>query len=172
MINPDWKQGLPSDFSEDGKVWVYQSNRIFSEEEKEIIGQRLDHYTRNWISHNRPVKGWGSLFFNQFIVLMADDTMDRLCGSAVDNSIRFIKELELKFGLELINRMNLGFVKDDILLVVNLHDVQQKVAEGSITGETLFFNNAITTKRQLVDHWIRPFKESFFWKRVANKAIV
>lgn len=172
MINSDWKKNVPEDFSGDSRVWVYQSNRPFTEAEGERIRHQLAVYVAGWMSHNRPVKGWGTVIFDQFIVLMADDTMDRLCGSAVDASIRFVKDLEAQYGLMLMNRMNMGFVKEGALLTFPLQDVERKVLDKTITGETLFFNNAITTKYQLLDDWILPFEKSFLWKRIKVETIV
>ncbi len=172
MINSDWKKSVPEDFSEASRVWVYQSNRPFTEEEEKGIRRQLAFYTKNWMSHNRPVKGWATVIFDQFILLMADDTMDRLCGSAVDGSIRFIQDLEAQYGLELMNRMNLGFVKENALLIFPLDEVENRVADRTITGETLFFNNAITTKHQLLNGWILPVNKSFLWNRIKNEAAV
>lgn len=172
MINPDWKTEVPEDFSDASRVWVYQSSRPFTAGEHESILQQLTDYTGNWISHNRPVKGWGTVFFNRFIVLMADDTMDRLCGSAVDSSLRFIKELETQYDLELLNRMNMGFVKEDVLLIVPFHEVEDRVSKEVISAETPFFNNAVTTKGQFLAEWIQPFEESFLGKKTISKAVL
>lgn len=168
MITPDWDKVIPTDFPDTARVWIYQNNRPFSQEEEEEINLLLGNYVDNWVSHNRPVKGWASVLFNQFILLMADDTMDRLCGSAVDDSVRYIRGLEEKFGLELLNRMNIGFVKNDELLTIPINDVEQHFDDGTISQDTLFFNNSICTKKELLGKWIQPIEESFLWKRVSK----
>src|SRR5699024_5885207 len=115
----------------------------------------------------RPVKGWGTVLFDQFIVLLADDTSDKLCGSAIDSSIRFMKELESKLGLELLNRMNLGFSDGQKLFTVPMQELETALEAGEIQQETLFFNNTVSSKKELLENWIQPIKESFLANRIS-----
>ena len=107
-MDKQWK--LPvANYSPDSRVWIYQSNRPFDEQEMKGIEEQLHQFYTQWISHNRPVKGWAGVLFDQFIVIVGDDTMDRLCGSAVDNSIRLIKSMERQYSVSLMDRMLLAF---------------------------------------------------------------
>ena len=38
------------------------------------IEEMLAAFVRDWKTHGTPVKGYGNLFYGQFIVLMADET--------------------------------------------------------------------------------------------------
>ncbi|HLR37774.1 MAG TPA: hypothetical protein VK084_07005 [Chitinophagaceae bacterium] len=167
MTMTDWKKVIPSEFSNYSRVWVYQGNRAFTADEKLKVGKVIAQYVDSWMSHGRPVKGWGTVLFDQFIVLLADDTSDKLCGSAIDSSIRFMKELESKLGIELLNRMNLGFSDGQKLFTVPMQELETALEAGEIQQETLFFNNTVSSKKELLENWIQPIKESFLANRIS-----
>ncbi len=170
MVYQDWKMKLPEEFPEASRVWIYQSCRSFTEVEEKDIKKQLDDYISCWISHNRPVKGWGTVLFRQFILIMADDTMDRLCGSAIDDAFRFIKNLDENLSLKLMDRMQMGFIQDGVVRILPMNEVENALVEKRINEDTLFFNNAITTQKELINSWILPVKQSFLWQRFAEKA--
>lgn len=165
----NWQSCLPEGFSPETRVWIYQINRPFTGEEEGAIREQLQGFYTGWLSHDRPVKGWATVLFDQFILIMADDTMDRLCGSAVDNSIRLIKDLEHQYHISLLDRMLLAFWINNKIETIPINQVNQAVENGRITGETLFFNNAVSTKAELENNWIIPLNSSYLWKRITEK---
>ncbi|MGH2642815.1 MAG: hypothetical protein ACRDE2_02610 [Chitinophagaceae bacterium] len=166
-----WKSILPEDFSPESRVWIYQSSRAFTEKESDKIGNLLSEYCTQWISHNRPVKGWVKLLFNQFIIFISDDTQDKLCGSAIDNSIRFVKEIEREFNVGLLDRMMLAFLADDEIKIFPVNKVHTALEKGFINPDTCYFNNSVTTKDSLENNWIIPLKNSWIGKKYVQDTL-
>ncbi|TAN20772.1 MAG: hypothetical protein EPN37_01110 [Chitinophagaceae bacterium] len=166
MKTENWKAELPQGFSTESRVWIYQANRQLNESETNQLKEKLDIFCDEWMSHGRPVKGWAKILFNQFIVFISDDTQDRLCGSAVDNSIRFIKEIENQFELSLLDRMMMAFLVNDHIKVYPVNKINQALENGLINEDTLYFNNTVTTKSSLENNWIMKLKESWLAKKI------
>ena len=59
-------------YPDDAMTWVYQSERFFSPEEKEIITQRITDFISQWDSHGSLVKGTFTIKHDAFIVIFAD----------------------------------------------------------------------------------------------------
>ena len=93
-MNWNYQAELPQDFAADSRVWIYQSSRLFTMGEALQIEDLLNTFTENWKSHGTPVKGYGNLFFGQFVVLMADENATGVSGCSTDSSVRMIKEIE------------------------------------------------------------------------------
>lgn len=165
MTESNWKQAIPSEFPPETRVWIYQSTRPFQQKELTEITEQLYQFYAQWMSHNRAVRGWAGVLFNQMIVVMADDTRDRLCGSAVDHSIRVMKSLERQYGVSLLDRMTLGFLRGDKVELLPMTQVSPALGMGKIDGDTLFFNHAISTRAELEDQWLIPVKESWLGKK-------
>lgn len=167
---PQWQHRIPSGFAAASKVWIYQAARPFTANELTEINEQLSQFYQQWMSHNRPVHGWAGVLFNQFIVIMADDTADRLCGSAVDHSLRLIQSLERQYAVSLLDRMLLGFLIKDHVELLPLAQLPHALASGKITEDTLYFNNTATTDASLLPRWIIPVKESWLASRFLEKA--
>lgn len=158
---------LPQGFAGNSRVWLYQSNRKFSPTEEAEINEMIKHFTSQWQSHGTPVKGFGSILFSQFILLMADESASGVSGCSTDSSVRLIKELEKKFGTSLFSWQDLAFWIERKVQIIPLSDLQSKVDEGSILPETLYFNNTVTDLQLLKKDWMIPVRESWLSKRIS-----
>lgn len=165
-MNWNYQALLPEEFSADSRVWVYQANRLFSLSEALEIETLLEGFIEKWQSHGDPVKGFGQLFFGQFLVLMADESQTGVSGCSTDSSVRFLKMLEEKFSIQLFDRQSLAFVIKDKVQLIPLSQLAYAVQHGFINGDTVFFNNLVQTKRELHSQWMQPAKNSWLARRV------
>jgi hypothetical protein len=170
-MNLSYKELIPSDFSGDSRVWIYQCNRLFTMSEAIEIEEKLNEFTRNWKSHQVTVKGFGTLFFGQFIVLMADETESGVSGCSTDSSVRLIKAFEHTYNVGLFERTVLAFIIQDKLELLPISQLSYAFDNNFLNGETLFFNNNIENKNDLINNWIIPIKDSWISKRYSISTI-
>lgn len=149
------------------RVWIYQSSRVFTISEVFQIEEKLNGFIGSWNSHGSPVKGYGNLFFGQFIILMADETASGVSGCSTDSSVRLIMELENQFSVQLLNRQILAFFINDKVQLLPLSQLAFGAANGNIKPDTLYFNNTVTTKTELENFWIIPIKNSWLSSRLS-----
>ncbi|HKP32826.1 MAG TPA: hypothetical protein VJT83_08865 [Chitinophagaceae bacterium] len=166
-MNIEYKHLVPQDFSPDSRVWVYQSNRLFSLSEALEIEETLEHFLENWNSHGTPVKGFASLFFGQYIILMADESATGVSGCSTDSSVRLVKELEQRFKVNLFDREMLSFYINDKVQLLPLSQLKYAADHHFISANTLYFNNLVQTKKEFEEEWILPIKESWLSGRIA-----
>ncbi|MEO7305950.1 MAG: hypothetical protein ABIR78_12740 [Ferruginibacter sp.] len=165
-MEPNFKEHIPSGFNDSSRVWIYQSSRLFFISEALEMEDMLNEFVSNWNSHGAPVKGFANLFFGRFIVLMADETATGVSGCSTDSSVRLIKSIEEKFKVELFDRQTLAFVVKDKIQLLPLNQLDYAVDNNFIDGDTLYFNNTVLSKKEMVDKWIIPVKESWLAKRL------
>lgn len=157
----DYKNLLPENFHADSRVWIYQCERAFNEIETTQINELLHEFTKNWTSHGAKVKGFGQVFFNQFIVLMADETASEVSGCSTDSSVRVIKNIEETYQVNLFNRQLLGFIINEKIELIPLQEIQKSFESEVLNTETLYFNNIVLHKKELEENWIIPLKNSW-----------
>lgn len=157
---------LPADFNANSRVWIYQSERAFTETETNQINETLVEFTTQWTSHGAKIKGFGKVFFNQFIVLMADETASQVSGCSTDSSVRVIKKIEEDFQVSLFNRQLLAFVIDDNIQLIPLSEAKNAYETNTIHADTLYFNNTILHKKEFEENWVIPLKNSWLQKRL------
>jgi hypothetical protein len=164
-MNLTYTHLLPADFSDESRVWIYQSNRLFSIGEAMEIEKILEKFAGEWTSHGTPVKGFGTLFFGQFIILMADEKQTGVSGCSTDSSVRMIKMIESSLQVSLFERTNLAFVVKNKIELLPLQQVQYALEKQFIDEETLFFDNTVSTKASLQNSWIISLGKSWLAKR-------
>lgn len=165
-MNVNFHDLVPKDFNDNSHVWIYQSSRIFTLLEATQIEELLKDFASNWKSHGTPIKGYGNLFFGQFVIFMADETASGVSGCSTDSSVRVIKNIEKDFGVDMFDRQMLAFIIDEKVQLIPLSQVNSLLEEGLLTADTLYFNNTILTKKELLKEWIIPVKKSWLAKRV------
>ena len=112
------------------------------------------------------MKGFGKLFFNQFIILIADETASGVSGCSTDSSVRLIKEIENKFDVDLFNRQNLAFFNGENIIKIPLSKLNEAVSGNFINPETIYFNNVVLSKKELEEKWIIELKDSWLKSKV------
>ena len=167
----DLKEHVPADFNDNSRVWIYQSSRLFSLGEAFEIEKMLTDFVEGWQSHGTPVKGYANLFFGQFIVMMADETASGVSGCSTDSSVRVIKTMEQLFNVKMFDRLNLAFLIKDKVQLVPLSQMQYAADNNFITADTIYFNNTVLNKKELLENWMVPIQKSWLAKKISLPAL-
>jgi hypothetical protein len=166
-MNLDYKYLLDDNFHPESRVWIYQASRVFSLQEALEIEELLNEFAAQWKSHGTPVKGAAYLFFGQFIALIADETATGVSGCSTDSSVRLIKDIEQRFGVNMFDRTTLAFIVKEKVELLPLAQLQYAVDNGFISTDTLYFNNLVQTKEELENKWIIQVKDSWLAKKIS-----
>jgi hypothetical protein len=166
-MNLEYVHLLPDNFSPRSRVWIYQSSRLFTLSEALDIESLLNKFSSEWRSHGAEVNAYANLFFGQFVVLMADEEKAGVSGCSTDSSVRFIKELGQKFGVDFFNRTNLAFLVKDKVQLLPMNQLHYALDNYFIDTNTLYFNNLVQTKEELETKWIIPIKDSWLASRLS-----
>ena len=162
---------LPTGFPDSSRVWIYQSSRAFIEKEAAEVNEQLYQFYSQWQTHGAPVKGWAGLLFRQFIVVIADESDETVSGCSTDSSVRVIKSLERQYSVNFFDRMMITFLVKGNAEMLPFTQVQYAIEKGYINEETLLFNNIVTNKKELMEHWLVPLKNSWLAGRVTFQGI-
>ncbi|MCX6324512.1 MAG: hypothetical protein NTZ41_09940 [Sphingobacteriales bacterium] len=152
---------LPNDFHPDSRIWIFQSERYLSAQDIQDIDELLQPFIARWKSHGDRVKGYATILYNRFILLMADESETMVSGCSTDGAIHIIKEIENKFQLQLFNRLNLAFLVNDSLIQLPLTAVPQALKDGNLQPLTPYFNNTVLTKQEFENNWLISLENSW-----------
>jgi hypothetical protein len=165
MIN--FSEQVPMHFADTSRVWIYQCSRLFLLSEALQVEEMLEQFVTGWKSHGDEVKGYANLFFGQFIVMMADETSTGVSGCSTDSSVRLVKEIGQQFNVQLFDRQSLAFLIKNKIQLLPLSQLNYAVENNFIDGDTMYFNNTVQSKKDLLNQWIIPVKQSWLAKRIS-----
>jgi hypothetical protein len=157
---------LPNDFHPDSRIWIFQSERYLSAQDIQDIDELLQPFIARWKSHGDRVKGYATILYNRFILLMADESETLVSGCSTDGAIHIIKEIENKFQLQLFNRLNLAFLVNENLIQLPFAEVPQAIREGRLQPLTPYFNNTVLTKQEFETNWLIPLEFSWLKSKI------
>ncbi|MFK5981984.1 MAG: ABC transporter ATPase [Flavobacteriaceae bacterium] len=149
------------DLPDDSRVWIYQSNRKFSEEEVAIIKEKVIGFLKEWTAHGQDLEAGYEIKYNRFIVFGLNQENASASGCSIDASVYFIQSLEKEFGIELLDKMNVTFYNGEFIAHKSLSDFRKMAKAKSVSKNTIVFNNLVNTKLDYLENWEVPAKDSW-----------
>ncbi|RBW61296.1 ABC transporter ATPase [Tenacibaculum sp. E3R01] len=143
------------------RVWIYQADREFTQEEIELISAKALLFIDNWTRHGDDLKGSFTIKYSQFLVLAVDEGFNNVSGCSIDSSVHFVQEIEKELNIDLMDKMNISFKDGENINIVKLSDFKKFVDDKKITSNTIVFNNMINTKEDFETKWEVPANESW-----------
>lgn len=148
-------------FSENSRVWIYQSDRELSPTEAEQIQEQLNVFTFNWTAHNNQLKARAEIRYNRFLILIVDESQAGASGCSIYKSVHFMHHLEKEFNINLFDRFNLAYREGEHILSAPRHIFEGLIKQNSINKQTIVFNNLVQNLAELQTQWEVPFKDSW-----------
>ena len=105
-----------NELPQDSRVWIFQADRKLTGEEKAKIKERSSAFVATWSTHGKPLKSGVDIFYDHFLVLSVDETDWTASGCSIDQSFRFIKQLE--------DEMRISFLSRDRVALLNEGEVR------------------------------------------------
>jgi hypothetical protein len=147
--------------TEESKIWIYQSNRKFSDEEIAEIDTELKAFIEKWAAHGTSLEASYELRYNRFIVLAVNQENQIATGCSIDASVQFIQNLEKKFDVDLLDKMNVTFKLGEHVAHKTLIEFKKMAKEKAVSENTIVFNNLINTVGEYQDFWEVPAMDSW-----------
>ena len=152
---------------ESSRVWIYQANRSFTDTELEEIKPKLEAFIEQWTAHGANLKASFEIKYKRFIILALDQKMNVATGCSIDESVRFIQQLEQDYNVDLLDKMNVSYKQGDFIAYKTLTDFRKMAKDKAVSPKTIVFNNLVNNKAEYLSDWEVPASESWH-KRFLN----
>ncbi len=146
---------------EESRIWIYQSNRKFSDEEIAEIDAALKTFIDEWAAHGTGLEASYQILYNRFIILAVNQEAQSATGCSIDASVHFIQELEKKYDVDLLDKMNVTFKMGEHIAYKPLIEFRKMAKEKAVSANTIVFNNLVNTIGEWQDYWEVPAGESW-----------
>ena len=146
---------------EESKVWIYQSSRKFSDDEVVAIEKDLIEFLTNWSAHGTLLESSFQIKYNRFIIIAVNQEVHAATGCSIDSSVSFIQNLEQKYSVDLLDKMNVAFKQGEFVTYKTLLDFKKLAKDKSVSENTIVFNNLVNTIEEFNEGWEIPASESW-----------
>jgi hypothetical protein len=145
----------------ESKVWIYQSNRKFTEEEWFAIETDLKTFIDSWSAHGTGLEASYLLKYYRFIILAVNQEVQMATGCSIDKSVEFIQSLEKKYAVDLLDKMNVTFKLGEHIAHKPLIEFKKMAKDKAVSENTIVFNNLVNTIEEWSENWEVPAGESW-----------
>jgi hypothetical protein len=146
---------------EESRVWIYQANRSFNEQELEEIQSKLNVFIENWTAHGSDLQSGYLIKYKRFIVIGLNQNLNKATGCSIDASVHFIQQLEKEYGVDLMDKMNVSYKQGDFIAYKTLTDFKTMAKDKAVSKNTIVFNNLVTSIAEFNENWEVPASESW-----------
>lgn len=146
---------------EESRVWIYQANRSFTDEELEDIKLKLEVFITNWTAHGSDLQAGYSIEYKRFIVIGLNQNLNKATGCSIDASVHFIQQLEKEYNVDLMDKMNVSYKQGEFVAYKSLTDFKKMAKDKAVSKNTIVFNNLVTNIAEFNENWEVPASESW-----------
>lgn len=143
------------------RIWIYPSNRKFSQEELDFIDAKTRYFLTQWTAHGADLEAGFEIKHDRFIVIGLNQENASASGCSIDASVHFIQELQEKMGVDLLDKMNVTYYNGKYIAHKPLIDFRKMAKNKSVSPNTIVFNNLVNTKAEYKEKWEVPAKDSW-----------
>lgn len=146
---------------ETSRIWIYQSNRSFTDEEISEIEKELDNFVTEWTAHGSSLHAGYQIRYKRFIVLGLDQSVASASGCSIDASVHFVQNIEKKYGVDLLDKMNVSYKQGEFIAYKPLAEFKKMAKQKAVSKNTVVFNNLVNNKQEYEEYWEVPASESW-----------
>jgi hypothetical protein len=146
---------------EESRVWIYQANRSFTEDEITQLQQQLEEFIDAWTAHGKDLQAGYKIVYKRFIVIALNQDLNHATGCSIDASVHFIQGLEAQYKVDLMDKMNVSYKQGEFIAYKPLMDFKKMAKNRSVSKNTIVFNNLVTNIAEFKDNWEVPASDSW-----------
>lgn len=146
---------------EESRVWIYQANRSFTDQEVAEIEEKLNVFIENWTAHGSDLNAGYLIKYKRFIVIGLNQNLNKATGCSIDASVRFIQDLEQEYKVDLMDKMNVSYKQGEYVAYKSLTDFKQMAKDKAVSKNTIVFNNLVANIADFNENWEVPASESW-----------
>ena len=147
--------------SEESRVWIYQANRSFSDEEILAIEAKISTFIEAWTAHGKDLQAGFKIIYKRFIVLALDQDLNAATGCSIDASVHFMQQLEKEYAVDLMDKMNVSYKQGEFIAHKSLIDFKKMAKQKAVSKNTIVFNNLVHNIAEFNENWEVPASESW-----------
>jgi hypothetical protein len=147
------------------RIWIYTLSKELEQNKLSQLINNCTDFVSSWTAHDISLDASFEMYQNRMLIFKVNETRYDASGCSIDKQLRFIKDLEQQFSVELLNRLLVAYqTESNTIEVVKSSQIKELLANNIISENTIVFDNTISQSSQLNTSWKLPLKETWLTK--------
>lgn len=151
------------------RIWIYTLSRPLEAPEIEELKSLCRQFVSGWTAHEISLDASYELYKDRLLIFKVNEAKYNASGCSIDKQLRFVKELENKFKVELLNRLLVAYEANGGVEVVKQSAVPGLLDAHALNENTIVFNNVISSSHELDSAWRLPLRSTWLSKYLVRQ---
>lgn len=151
------------------RIWIYTLSNQLTPEQLIDFNNRCQIFVTGWTAHDVSLDASYELYKNRLLIFKVNEDKYNASGCSIDKQVRFVKELEKLFSIELLNRLLVAYENNLEVEIVKSSQLPDLLASKTINENTIVFNNTITQSSELNSNWKQPLHKTWLSKYLISQ---
>lgn len=143
-------------FHPTSKVWIFQPNRLLSENEIDLITQNAKVFNDKWNAHGANL----SSVFNitpYEITFVVDANANQASGCSIDSLTRFIKQIQQNINVDFFDRMMVSYQENNKYNIAHYSKLTSNPKQIVLDNTVNNLNDYLNRAKPIAETWINNF---------------
>lgn len=145
------------------RVWTYIIGKTLNAEELNQLFADGKNFVESWKAHENQLSASFEILQGKIIVVKVDEDVNNASGCSIDKLLRFVKDSEKKFNMELLNRLLVVYKNHNQIEIVHSSKIKDLLTSGAITENTIILNTSVANEQEF-NNWEQPLKDTWLNK--------
>ena len=149
------------DLPDHARLWIYSADRQLTDAEEAEVQTALRTFVKQWTAHRRDLRAYGDVVHQRFVRLAVDESAAGASGCSIDASVRFLKDLGQRLGVDFFERMIFFADNGEGFLPYPREEFAAAYARGEIGDQSPVVDPLVKTKGQYDSSFVKPLGASW-----------
>jgi hypothetical protein len=159
------------ELSDESRVWIYQGDRAFTQEEEKLASELLQSFCEQWAAHGQPLQSSYQIDNHRFIIMAVDEDYNNPSGCSIDSSVGVMRQIQQATGIDLLDRSKVPFLIEGRVERFPLQELKKYVERGIVKSTTTTFHTLAATKGEWKSRWKIPVESTWMAKYLSKPAL-
>lgn len=152
------------------RVWTFIISKALSDNELSLITEAGTKFVTGWTAHEQKLSATFKIYKNRIIIVKVNEEVIGASGCSIDKLTHFIKQLEIEFNIELLNRLLVAYKSGNEVSVVHSSKIKELLQANIINENTIIYNTSVLNQNEF-QIWEQPLKNTWLSKYLNSIAI-
>jgi hypothetical protein len=145
------------------RVWAYTISKQLQTAELNRLLESGNAFVANWTAHENKLAASFNILNDRIILVRVNEQVADASGCSIDKLTRFVKDTELNFSIELLNRFLVAYKNGNNIEIMHATKIKELLAQRIISENTIILNTSIANDLELAT-WEQPLKDTWLAK--------
>lgn len=145
------------------RLFIFTISKELPPDKLNELSTNCSNFINEWTAHKNKLDANCEIHQSRLLIMKVDEAHYRASGCSIDKLNRFMKEQEVLFSIELLNRLLVAYIVNGKTEVVPDCKIPELLKAGMISGITPVYDNTISSSHHYTE-WIKPLRETWLQK--------